>query len=280
MQDKVVVMTGATSGIGIVAAERLAAMGARLVLVARDRARGEAALERLRRQPSRAAHRVHYADLSKIADTRRVAAELAAAEPRIDVLANNAGALFGRRGVTDEGLERTFALNHLSYYVLTHGLRARLTGHGAARIVNTSSAAHRRALRNLTDWQSERSFLGFEAYARSKLFNILFTRELARRLAGTGVTANAHHPGFVATRFGDESGGLLSLGVRAAKWFALTPEQGADTLVYLATAPEAAAESGQYFQKRRRRTPSASAQDDALARQLWAETERISGLAW
>lgn len=280
MQGKVVVITGATSGIGWVAAEQLAAQGARLVLIARDPERGSAALERLRQRSPGAEHRLHIADLSGIADTRRVAAEIAAGEPRVDVLVNNAGALFGRRSLTAEGLERTFALNHVSHFVLTHGLRERLTGHGAARIVNTSSGAHRRALGSLTDWQSTRRFMGVEVYARSKLYNILFTRELARRLAGTGVTAHAFHPGFVATRFGDESGGLLSLGVRVAKLFALTPEQGADTLVYLAAAPEVAAETGKYYQRRRERTPSRAARDDALAQQLWAETERLTGLVW
>ena len=280
MQGKVVVITGATSGIGLVGAEQLAGMGARLVLVARDKARGDTALHRLRQQGPAAAHRVHYADLSRIADVKRVAGEIAGREPRIDVLVNNAGALFGSRRLTVDGLELTFATNHLSAFVLTHGLRERLAAAATARIVNTSSHAHWRASRNLTDWQSERSFSGFEVYARSKLYNILFTRELARRLAGSGVTANAFHPGFVATRFGDGSGPILSLLVHAAKWFAIPPQQGADTLVYLASSPEAASVNGLYFYKRKPVAPKPAAQDDEVARLLWAESERLAALSW
>lgn len=281
MQGKVVVITGATSGIGRVGAEQLAGMGARLVLVARDKVRGEAALDRLRQRAPGAAHRVHYADLSRIADMKRVAGEIAAGEPRIDVLVNNAGALFGSRRLTADGLELTFATNHLSAFVLTHGLRDRLAAAKTARIVNTSSRAHQLAAQNLTDWQSARNFGGFfGAYARSKLYNILFTRELARRLAGTGVTANAFHPGIVATRFGDESGPILSLLVRAAKWFAISPERGADTLVYLASSAEAGGASGLYYYKRKPVAPAPAAQDEEAAKLLWAESERLTALSW
>ncbi|MFI5400912.1 MAG: SDR family NAD(P)-dependent oxidoreductase, partial [SAR324 cluster bacterium] len=153
MQGKVVVITGATSGIGRVGAEQLAGMGARLVLVARDKVRGETALHRLEQRGPGAAHRVHYADLSRIADMKRAAGEIAASEPRIDVLVNNAGALFGSRRLTADGLELTFATNHLFAFVLTHGLRDRLAAANTARVVNTSSHAHWRASRNLTDWQ-------------------------------------------------------------------------------------------------------------------------------
>src|SRR5690348_361652 len=211
MHGKVVVISGGTSGIGEVAAERLAGLGARLVLVARDRARGEATLARLRARGPGVAHVAHYADLSLIADTKRVAAEIAAAEPRIDVLINNAGAMFGRRLVTADGLELTFATNHMSYFLLTHGLRERLLAAAPSRVINTASSAHRRAVVDFDDLQSERNYRGFMAYSVSKLLNILYTRELARRSAGTGVTANSFHPGFVATRWGDSSGGLFSL---------------------------------------------------------------------
>ncbi len=277
MHGKVVVITGATSGIGRVAAERLAALGARIALVARDPGRGAATLARLRELSPGIAHSVHTADLAQLAEMRRVAAEIAAAEPRIDVLINNAGAVFSRRQLTVDGLERTFALNHLSYFVMTHGLRERLAASAPARVVNTSSHAHRRASLDLADLQSARGYRGFEAYCRSKLCNILFTRELARRWAGTGVTANALHPGFVATRFGDESGGLFSLAVRVAKRFALTPEQGAETLVYLASSSDVAQASGQYFYKCRPTDPAKAAQDDAAAQRLWAETANLAG---
>jgi len=213
MRGKVVVITGATSGIGQVAAERLAGMGARVLLVARDRTRGAASLSRLRERGPGLAHRAHYADLSSVADTKRVAAEIAAAEPRIDVLINNAGALFNTRRVTADGLELTFATNHVAYAVLTHGLRACLMAGAPARVINTASDAHRRARLAFDDLQAARGYSGLKVYGRSKLCNILYTRELARRWAGTGVTANSLHPGFVATRFGDRSGGLLSYGI-------------------------------------------------------------------
>lgn len=278
MQGKTVVITGATSGIGQVAAEQLAGMGARLVLVARDRARGDAALARLRACAPGAAHRVHQADLGGVAETRRVAAEIAAAEARVDVLINNAGALFASRRVTPDGLELTFATNHLAYVLLTHGLRERLAAGAPARVVNTSSDAHRRARLDFDDLQSARDYRGLAAYRLSKLCNILYTRELARRWAGTGVTANSFHPGFVATRFGDESGGLVSYGVRFAKLFAISAAKGARTLVYLASSPEVATISGGYFYQCHLATPTRAAQDDAAARRLWSETEKLAGI--
>jgi len=276
MQGKVVVMSGATSGIGEAAALRLAHSGARLVLIARDRRRGEATLRRLRAAAPDAGHVVHYADLSLLAETRRVAADIAAAEPRVDVLVNNAGAIFATRPVTSEGLERTFALNHMSYFVLTAGLLDRLVAAAPARIVNTASNAHRRGHLDFDDLQSARGYSPFAVYGTSKLCNILFTRELARRLAGSGVTANSFTPGFVATRFGDQAGGLYALGVRLAKFFADSAEKGAETLIYLATSPEAANVSGQFFQNCRPGTLSAEARDDALAQRLWRESERIA----
>jgi NAD(P)-dependent dehydrogenase (short-subunit alcohol dehydrogenase family) len=277
MRGKVVVMSGATSGIGEVAAVRLAALGARLVLIARDRRRGAATLARLRAVGPDVGHVVRYADLSVMGETRRVAAEIAAAEPRIDVLVNNAGAIFATRAMTSESLERTFALNHMSYFVLTAGLLDRLVAAAPARIVNTASNAHRQGHLEFDDLQSTRRYSAFAVYGTSKLCNILFTRELARRLAGRDVTANSFTPGFVATRFGDQAGGLYAVGVRFAKLFATTAEKGADTLVYLATSPEVANISGRFFQNRRPGTLSAEAHDDAVAQRLWRESERIAG---
>jgi NAD(P)-dependent dehydrogenase (short-subunit alcohol dehydrogenase family) len=291
MRGKVVVITGATSGIGQAAAEKLATMGARLVLVARDQARAEATRARLLELGPGAAATVHYADLLRLSEMKRVAGEIAAAEPRIDVLINNAGALFGRRHISQDGLEFTFALNHMSYFVLTHQLLHRLRASAPARIVNTASDAHEAATLDFEDLQSAKvygksDFLewlrfggpGFKVYGRSKLCNILFTRELARRLTGTGVTANALHPGFVATRFGDQSGGLISFGIKIGKLFALSPEKGAETLVYLASSPEVAAASGGYYYKCRLGATSKSAQDDASARRLWAESAKLAAL--
>jgi NAD(P)-dependent dehydrogenase (short-subunit alcohol dehydrogenase family) len=278
MEGKVVVLTGGTSGIGQVAAETLAGWGARLILVARDQRRGEGALERLRKQSPGTAHGVYYADLSRLAEMKQVGQEIAGAEPRIDVLINNAGAFFSRRDVTEDGLERTFATNHLSYFVLTHFLRERLAAAAPARIINTASEAHRRARLDLDDLQSENGYRGFAVYGSSKLANILFTRELAHRLEGTGVTANSLHPGFVATRFGDNNGGLAASVIGFLKKFALTPEQGAQTIIYLASSDEPRAITGQYFHKCRVATPSKRAQDDEAAKRLWQETARLAGV--
>lgn len=279
MQGKVVVITGGTSGIGAVAAEKLAAMGARIVLVARSRSRAEATLGRLRQIAPAQPHGAYYGDLSRLSELRRVGAEIAAAEPRIDVLLNNAGAMFGRRQITEDGLELTFATNHLSYFVLTHLLRERLLAAAPARVVNTSSHAHYRGTIDFKDLRSERDYSGFSVYSRSKLCNVLFTRALAKRLAGTGVTANSFHPGFVRTRFGDESGGGMARALQFFKLFAISEEKGADTMIYLASAEQVAQSSGLYFYKRKPMEPSKLAQDDALAERLWNETAKIAGIS-
>jgi NAD(P)-dependent dehydrogenase (short-subunit alcohol dehydrogenase family) len=276
MDGKVIVMTGATSGIGQIAAERLAEMGARLVIVARDRARGEKMLADLvSRTPGRG-HSIHYADLSRLKEVKRVARDIAAVEARIDVLVNNAGAMFARRAITEDGLERTFALNHMAYFVLTAGLIGRLVASAQARVINTASNAHRKGRLDFDDLRCEKSYRPFVAYGTSKLCNILFTRELARRVSDLGVTVNSFSPGFVATRFGDEAGGAHGAFMRVAKVFAKRPEQGAETLVWLATAPDITEVSGEYFYQCRRGTLTADAQDDSLARRLWAESEAIS----
>ncbi|MGH6837164.1 MAG: SDR family oxidoreductase [Methylocella sp.] len=277
MQGKTVVITGATSGIGRSAAEKLAQMGARIVLVARDRSRGEAALRLLREKTPGLAHTVHYADLTRISEMKRVAAEIAAAEPRIDVLVNNAGAMFATRKLTEDGLEYTFALNHMAYFVVTQGLRERLVASAPARVVCTASGAHLGASLDVDDLQLTESFGAMKAYGRSKLCNILFARELARLLDGTGVTANCLHPGFVATRFGDESGGLISRLVGLAKVLAISPEKGAETIIYLASSPEIAATTGQYFYKCRPIAPSRAAQDDRAALSLWERSAALAG---
>jgi NAD(P)-dependent dehydrogenase (short-subunit alcohol dehydrogenase family) len=271
---RICVITGATSGIGFTTAQKLA-RDMRLVLVGRDRARGEDAVARLTAQGADVS--IFYADLSRLAEMRRLAAELATL-PRLDVLINNAGAVFRRRSVTPDGLELTFALNHMSGYVLTRLLLPRLIASAPARIVNVSSRAHEGAAPDPDDWQMERRFDGWHAYCNSKLCNILFTRELARRLPG-GVTVNCLHPGFVATRFGDNTDGLyrllLGLGKRLV---AISPERGAETSAYLATAPEVAGVSGRYFAKCRAREPTRAGRDDALALRLWRDSARIAGL--
>jgi NAD(P)-dependent dehydrogenase (short-subunit alcohol dehydrogenase family) len=279
IRGKVVVITGGTSGIGRIAAEKLADMGARLVLVARDRERGGDTLARLRQRGPETAHCAHYADLSRLAELKRVGAEIAAAEPRIDVLVNNAGAIFAQRQLTEDGLERTFATNHMSYFVLTHCLRERLLAAAPARIICTASNAHQGQNLDFADLQMANDYRATRAYGRSKLANILFTRELTKRLAGTGVTANAVRPGFVATRFGSGNSALFVVAVRIAMLYAGRAERAADTIVYLASAPELANVSGGYFFHRAPATPSAAAQDDAAARRLWTESERLAGIA-
>jgi NAD(P)-dependent dehydrogenase (short-subunit alcohol dehydrogenase family) len=278
MQGKTVVITGGTSGIGEIAASELAQRGARIILIARSKSRGRMALARLHEIAPGQAHAVHYADLTRISEMKRVAAEIASRELRIDVLINNAGAMFATRRLTEDGLEYTFALNHMAYFVVTEELRERLLASTPARIVNTASAAHQGARLDFDDLQLAKTFGAMKAYGRSKLSNILFTRELARRLQGTGVTANCLHPGFVATRIGDESGGLISHFVWLAKLFAISPEQGAETIIYLASSPAVTETTGKYFYRYRAIVPSPAAQDDRAAALLWQHSSALAGL--
>ena len=276
MRGKTVVITGATSGIGAVAARRLAALGARIVIVARDRHRAEETLRELRAANASQAHTAYYADLSRLSEMKRVAAEIAAAEPRVDVLMNNAGLIATRNEKTEDGLELMFATNHLSYFVLTHLLLERLRASGNARIVSTASEAHRRARLDFERLQDQK---GTSGYGTTKLCNILFTRELARRIAGSGVTANCLHPGFVATRFGDNAGGAMRTGLAIAKrLFALSPEEGAKTMVYLASSPEVSGRSGGYYDRCAPAEPSRAAQSDTDARRLWELSVKITGV--
>jgi NAD(P)-dependent dehydrogenase (short-subunit alcohol dehydrogenase family) len=274
MQGKTIVITGATSGIGEVAAIRLAEQGARIVHIARDEKRAAATQAALKKANPAADHAVHVADLSLLSEMKRVAREIAAAEPKIDVLIDNAGALFNKRQVTADGLEKTFALNHMAYFIITNILLPNVVDGG--RIVVTASNAHRGAKLDFSDLQSERGYRGFGVYSESKLMNILFTRALARRLT-RGVTANSLHPGFVATRFGDQSGGVMGGVIRLIKPVgAISPEEGAKTIVYLASSPEVAGVSGQYFFECKPITPTREAQNDEDGEKLWRISEEIS----
>ena len=274
---RVAVVTGATSGIGEAVARGLAADGARLVIVARDPARTEAALASLA-PPADGEHHAVLADLSSLAEVKHAASEIAAREPVIDLLVNNAGAVFATRQVTPDGLEKTFALNHLAYLVMSLGLLPQLRAAEQARIVNTSSGMHARHGLDFSDLQMERGYEGFKAYARSKLCNILFTRALARRLAGAPVTVNAARPGFVATRFGEGDQGWRGVTLGALKRFALSPDEGARTILHLSTSPEVARASGGYFYKSRPATPSRAAMNDADAERLWAVSVELAEL--
>ena len=279
MQGKTVVVTGATSGIGEVAAIELARRGARIVFIARNPLRRDTTLTRLSVANDKAKHAAYLADLSKLSEMKRVAGEIAAAEPRIDVLINNAGAVFVKRETTQDGLELTFATNHMAYFVVTNLLLSNLRATPGARIVSTSSDAHKSGRLDFDDLQAEKKFSGMRAYGTSKLCNILFTRELARRLAGTGVTANCLHPGFVATGFGDNTDGLVGFAFGMLKKVAaITPEDGAKTIIYLASSPEVASQSGGYYYKCAPLAPTAAAQNDADAKRLWEVSAQIAGV--
>jgi NAD(P)-dependent dehydrogenase (short-subunit alcohol dehydrogenase family) len=277
LEGKTIVVTGGASGIGAKAAAKLAGLGAALILVGRNRSRGQAMLRGLRAvRPGGSEPRIIYGDLSLQREVRRVAAEIAAVVPRIDVLVNNAGAIFDEYHETEDGLERTFALNHMGYFLLTGLLLPQLRAAAPARIVVVASEAHRDVTLDFADLQNRRAFHGWRTYRRSKLANILFTRELARRLAGSGITANALHPGFVASGFGDNNGLLFRAGLGLAKRLVgITPDAAAETIVDVAAG--GAAGSGDYYVSRRRAVPSAAARDDAAARRLWEESARLAG---
>jgi len=276
MRDKTVIITGATSGIGEAAALALAAKGARIVFTARDRARAEATLGALTRANPDAAHDFVLGELSTLAGMRAAGEALAAKAPRIDVLANNAGAMFNPREATADGLEKTFAVNHMAYFVITEILRPHLDGAGA-RIVSTASGAHALGRLDFDDLQSEAKYSAMTVYGTSKLCNILWTRELARRLAGAQVTVSCFHPGGVNTGFGSNTHGLIKTVFGLAGRFLLTPAKGADTLVWLASAPEAAGQTGGYWVRRRLTQPSAAARDAAAAARLWDVSAKIAG---
>ncbi len=275
MDGEVCVVTGATSGIGKATAVALAGLGAQVVLVGRDRDRGAAAAAEVAAAGA-SPPRLEIADLASMAQVRALAGRLGALE-RIDVLVNNAGLMAGRRRVTADGFEEVFAVNHLAPFLLTNLLTGKLTA-AAARVITVTSDAHAAARLDLDDPQLARGWESWRAYANSKLANILFTRELARRLEGTRVTANCAHPGMVRTRLGREARLPVRAGVTLARPFMLSPRRGADTIVYLATSPEVAAATGGYYAKRQRREPSAAARDDAAAKRLWQLSEELTGL--
>ncbi len=274
MDGEVCVVTGATSGIGKATAIALARLGAQVVLVGRDRGRGELTAAEL--GAAGASPRLEIADLASMAQVRALAGRLGALE-RIDVLVNNAGLMSGQRRVTADGFDEVFAVNHLAPFLLTSLLLGKLTA-ASARVITVTSDAHAAARLDLDDPQLERGWDGWRAYANSKLANILFTRELARRLAGTAVTANCAHPGMVRTRFGREARLPMRAAVTLARPFMRSPQRGASTIVYLATSPELAGATGGYYVNRQRHEPSAAARDDATARRLWQLSEELTGL--
>lgn len=277
MNGKTVLITGATSGIGKITAHALALQGAKLYLVCRDRGRGEETAAEIAKASGNDV-RLLVADLSSQADIRRAAAEFLATESPLHVLINNAGVVNLQRTVTPDGVETVFAVNHLAYFLFTLLLLERLQESAPARIVNVASDAHRFGKLDFDDLGCEQGYRWMRVYGQSKLANILFTRELARRLAGTRVTVNCLHPGAVATGLGKNNGWLARGITGLLKPFFRTPEQGARTTIFLASSPEVESVTGKYFVDSRERHPSAAAQNDDDARRLWRVSAQMSGL--
>ena len=272
---KRVVLTGGTSGIGLAAAIELARRGADLTLVARNQARAGEAVRRVSAGSTHSAPDVLLADLASQSSIRQLAGELLARYPRIQVLVNNAGAIYARRQMSTDGIELTWAVNHLAPFLLTTLLLDRLKASRPARIVTTSSGAHEGAHIPFDDLNAERSWggAGFTRYGETKLANVLFTVELARRLEGTGVTANAFHPGFVATGFNRNNGVLMRLGMAISRPFARSPQKGAESLVWLVDSEDASQLNGAYVFDSRSIQPSPAARDLEAARRLWQVSE-------
>jgi NAD(P)-dependent dehydrogenase (short-subunit alcohol dehydrogenase family) len=280
LNGKIIVVTGATDGIGKVTARELAKAGASVTVIGRNAAKGEQVVKELR---TAAGHeRVDFVqgDLLTFKGVRGAAEALKGRLKQIDVLVNNVGAAFIKRGVTEDGFEQTFALNHLGYFLMTSLLLDLLKASPSARVVNVASGAHFGVKLDLADLQNEKSYSGWRAYQRSKLANVYFTYELARRLAGTPVTANCLHPGFVASRFLDNNKGIAAMVFGFIKSIAaISEDEGAKTSVYLAGSPEVAGVSGKYFDKCKPVRSSAVSYDEGVARDLWRTSEMMVGRA-
>jgi NAD(P)-dependent dehydrogenase (short-subunit alcohol dehydrogenase family) len=278
MNGRTCLITGATSGIGLVAARELARQGARIVLVGRNPAKCEAVAGQIRSETGNHEVETYLADLSSQEQIRGLAHSLRERHDRLDVLVNNAGGMWLRRALTVDGIEMTFAVNHLAYFLLTDLVLDTLRATPSARIVNVASAAHRKARLDLTDPMGERDYHGWRQYCRSKLMNVLFTHELARRLKGTDVTVNALHPGWVSTGFAGNNGWKGWLWQLAARFLAISPEQGARTIVYLASSPEVTGVTGRYFVEERAVPSSPESYDEAAAARLWELSEQLCGM--
>lgn len=278
MQGKVCLITGATSGIGFVTAQALAQQGAHVVLVGRDATRGANSVAQIQRATGNDAVDLLLADLSSQADTSKLAETFQHRYERLDVLVNNAGAIFTQRQMSVDGLEMTLALNHLGYFLLTHLLLDMLKRSAPCRIVNVASSAHRRGRIHLDDLQGERTYNGWRAYCQSKLANVMFTYELANRLKDTHVTVNALHPGFVATRFGHNNAWVKAQLIRAVQMLAISAEKGAETTIYLSTAPEVEGVSGTYFVNKHKVRSSPQSYDAAIGKALWHMSEAMVGV--
>jgi NAD(P)-dependent dehydrogenase (short-subunit alcohol dehydrogenase family) len=274
MAGRTVLVTGGTGGIGGATAAGLAALGARVGVVGRDRARADAAAERIRRSGGEVD--VFLADVSAQREVRRLADEVLAAYPRLDVLVNNVGGYWAHRHTTEDGLERTLAVNHLAPFLLTNLLLDRLRESAPARVVTVSSGAQAMGRIDFDDLQGERGYQGQRAYNQSKLANVLFTYELARRLEGTGVTATVLHPGVVRTAFGrEDSGAWMRVMSRVVRPLMKSPEEGARTPIHLASSPEVEGVTGQYFANEQPKRSSKASYDPAAAARLWDVSTRL-----
>ncbi len=277
MTGKTVLVTGGTGGIGKATAVGLAGLGARVGITGRDRARGEAAAADIRAASGNPAVDVFTADLSSQAQVRRLAGEVLDAYPRLDVLVNNVGGFWAHRHETVDGLEHTFALNHLAPFLLTHLLLDRLTASAPARVVTVSSGAHATGRIDFDDLQGSTAYSGQRAYAASKLANVMFTYELARRLDGTGVTSTVLHPGVVRTNFGAEDQAGIKAILPLVRPFLKTPAAGAATTIYVASSTAVDGVTGRYFANRKPKTSSKASYDTAAAARLWQVSADLVG---
>lgn len=280
MSGKLCLITGGTDGIGLATARELAARGARLLLVGKNPDKGAGAAAQIVAQAGQGSAEFLRADLSSQLEIRNLAQQIHSRTDRIDVLVNNAGAMFLKRQESADGIEMTFALNQLSYFLLTNLVLDLVAKAPQARIVNVSSDLHKGPQLDFDDLQMRNGYSGMKAYGKSKLANILFSNELARRLQAQGVAVNSLHPGYVNSSFGKNNGALMG-GVMAlsSKLFGISTEKGAKTSIYLASAPEAAAFSGKYFAHCREIRPSPESQSEDAAKRLWAECEKLTGVA-
>lgn len=278
MQGKVCMVTGAASGIGAVTAQALAQQGASVILVDRSATKGVTVIDQIKRQTGNPALDFMRVDLSSQKEIHQLVQQFTSRHRRLDVLVNNAGAMFAERQESVDGIEMTFALNYLGYFLLTNLLLDMLKASAPARIINTSSRSHARVQINFDDLESRTAYKGLSAYAHSKLAIVLFTYALARRLEGTGVTVNALHPGIVATNFAMKGGGITGLIVRLFRPFFIGPEQGAQTGIYLATSPEVEGVTGKYFVKCKAVPSSPASYDTATANRLWQVSAQYTQL--
>lgn len=273
-------ITGSSSGIGKATSTELARMGAKVVMVCRDGARGEAARREVieKSGASEADLELAFADLSSLDSVRSLAADFLKTGRSLHVLINNAGLILGERQVTKDGLETTFVVNYLSHFLLTNLLLGNLKSAAPSRVINVTSDASQSARIHFDDLQLERGYSATRSYGQSKLAQVLFTNELAMKLQGTGVTSNCVHPGAVATNWGRHSAGAMSIIVRLASPFMKSPQKGAETVVYLASSPEVAGVSGKYFANKKEKATSPECNDETSAQRLWRSSLELSGL--